>query len=202
MPTHIHAQVSWQVGSALPRDVMTIDPTFRHHAVLPGDDPNWQNLADDLSNALDAWLPQPTGRQQTVKLYEIGLPEPNRPKAIKVLKAGQFAEGSVPREIAMCLSFYGGQNTPRQRGRLYIPFWALSSGSTVGVRPTQAVIDKCAELGPILANLGGANVDWIVWSRKNNSATQVTNYFVDDEWDTQRRRGLRPTARKAAATSG
>lgn len=202
MPTHIRAQISWSVGTMLPRDVMTIDPCFRHHAVLPGDDPNWQNLADDLGNALDAWLPQPAGRQQVVKLYEIGQPQPNRPRAIHVLHANQSPEGSVPREICLCLSFNGGQNTPRQRGRLYLPFWAVSNGATVGVRPTQAHMDKLATLPPVFANLGGANVDWIVWSVVNASATQVSSWFVDDEWDTQRRRGLRPTARVAGSTTG
>jgi hypothetical protein len=202
VPTHIRAQVSWNVGTLLPRDVMQITPCFRHHAVLPFDDPNWDQLASDLGTALDTWLPQPAGRQQTIKLYEIGQPEPNRPKATHVLHTNQSPEGSVPREVALCLSFHGGKNTKRERGRLYLPVWAVTNSASIGVRPVQATIDKCAELPAVFANLGGANVDWIIWSTMDNKAVQVTDWYVDDEWDTQRRRGLRSTQRKAGTTSG
>jgi hypothetical protein len=181
---------------------MQITPCFRHHAVLPFDDPNWEQLAGDLGNALDTWLPQPTGRQQTIKLYEIGQPEPNRPKATHVLKANQSAEGSAPREVCLCLSFHGGKNTKRERGRLYLPLWAVTSTTSVGVRPQAPAIAKAAELPAVLAGLGGANVDWIIWSPTDNKAVQVTDWYVDDEWDTQRRRGLRPTTRTTGTTSG
>jgi hypothetical protein len=61
---------------------------------------------------------------------------------------------------------------------------------------------KVMALGPIFANLGGSDVDWIVWSRKNHTATKVQNYWVDDEWDTVRSRGLKRSTRQVATTSG
>jgi hypothetical protein len=137
-----------------------------------------------------------------VKLYQLGQPAPNRPKATKTLNPANASEAGIFREMACCLSFYGGPNAPRNRGRLYVPAFLVFSGTTPGVRPTDTIRDKVGELAPILAGLGGINVDWIVWSPTNTAATKVDHWFVDDEWDVQRRRGLRPTTRTAGTTGG
>lgn len=205
MPTHMRASISYQVDSLLPRDAHTINPCFRHSAILPGDDPSWQSLADDLAAAVQSYSTSGTSRQLTVKLYEIKDPvagQPNRPKATKVLNPAVAAPLTYPGEIALCLSFYGGQNGPHQRGRLYVPVFMINSSGPGGVRPSLA--DRNRNLGweSRFSALGGPNVDWIVWSQTNKAATQVTNVFCDDEWDVQRRRGLKYTVRTAATTSG
>lgn len=200
MPTHIRALCGWQVGSALPRDVMQITPCFRHQAVLPFDDPNWQDLADDLADGLQTWA-SVAKRQLTVKLYQIGEPIPNRPKATALRDAGSLAETGTPRELAICLSFYGGPNAPWNRGRLYLPFHMLGMSSP-GPRPDSSMRTKAGALAPTLAGLGGVDVDWIVWSPTRGQATRVENWFVDDEWDVQRRRGLKPTTRTTGTTGG
>jgi hypothetical protein len=202
MPTHIRAMCQWQIGSALPRDVMQITPTFRHQQVLPVDGgPEWDDLADDLADGLDSW--GGATQQITVKLYQIGLPKPNRPKATSVRRAGTIPAGNVPRELAVCLSFNGGQNAPRQRGRLYIPA-QLAGGvpSQMQVRVPTESRDKVALLPALFAGLGGIDVDWIVWSPTNSSATKVERWFVDDEWDVIRKRGLQPINRNVGTTGG
>jgi hypothetical protein len=204
MPTHIRAQCSWQVGSTLPRDRVQITPCFRHQLGIIEGAPDWQTLADDLHAGLTGWASPVIGNSNelTVKLYEIGKPPPNRPQATKVSALPNAAEASIFREMACCLSFYGGSNNPNQRGRLYIPLFLASSGTTPGVRPSTTVRDKIGTLAPIFAGLGGVNVDWIVWSPTKQAATRVTNWWVDDEFDVQRRRGLRPTARTSGTTGG
>lgn len=202
MPTHILAQCCWQTGSMLPRDMHCITPTFRVQAdwdPLGGTD--WDNLANDLANALIAWGTASTNKQLTVRLYLIGGTKPNRPKATVIKNPGLSAEPTIPRELALCLSFYGGQNDRTQRGRLYLPAWLIGATSP-GARPTATDRTRAEGLVSPLASLGGVNVDWIVWSRKLSAATKVTNYWVDDEWDVQRRRGLRPTTRTAGTTGG
>jgi hypothetical protein len=37
--------------------------------------------------------------------------------------------------------------------------------------------------------------NWVVWSRKLKQANGVNHYWVDDEWDTVRSRGMRSTKR-------
>lgn len=202
MAEHIRAQIGWQVGSNLPRDVMQITPCFRAQADLDPAGTAYQDLADDLLDVIDTWTGAAT-RQITVKLYKIGEAKPNRPKATSVKYAGTNAEANCPRELAVCLSFNGGQNAPRQRGRLYLPAFLTANLATgVPVRPTLTIRDKVGALAPAFAALGGINIDWIVWSPTNSSATKVSNWFVDDEWDAQRRRGLKPTARSAGTTGG
>jgi hypothetical protein len=199
MPTHIRAMCQWQVGSALPKDVMQITPCFRADAVFPGDDPTWTDLADDLADGLNTWA-DTLKRQLTVKLYDIAGTKPNRPKATAVRDVGHIDESPFPRELALCLSFYGGPNAPKNRGRLYVPLQFFSS-TNPGPRPTPTHRTKVGDLAAIFAGLGGIGVDWIVWSPTVDAATAVENWFVDDEWDVQRRRGLRPTTRTTGTTS-
>ena len=200
MPTHIRALVSWAVNSTLPRDAQMITPCFRAQSGFVSDSPDWDALAGDLATALDGWQVAPK-RQLTVKLYEIGLPKPNRPKATVVKNVGVASAAGVPSELALCLSFNGGPNGPSNRGRLYLPV-SVFYPTPPGARPATELMTKVGDLAPIFSSLGGANVDWIVWSPTKKAATRVERWFVDDEWDTQRKRGLRSTTRVAASTSG
>jgi hypothetical protein len=202
LPTHIRMQVSWNVGSSAPRDVMQITPCFRAQEDWSPGGTDYEDLAQDLADALDTW--NANDRKLTVKAYKIQDPvpgEPHRPEAIATTSQTSILEAPIFREQALCLSFYGGQNGPRQRGRLYLPAFMLSVGQP-DVRPSTAFQQKALDLVPIFAGLGGSNVDWIVWSPTNKSATKVTNAYVDDEWDVQRRRGLRPVTRLEATTGG
>jgi len=206
--TRIRAMCQWNVGTTLPRDVMQITPCFEHDDIgglLDG--PGYQTLAADLCLALSNKVG--ADKQLTVKLYDIaedahkgdGKP-PNRPKATAVRNVGNSAESTQPRELALCLSFYGGSNAPHQRGRLYIPAGLLMAAGALAVRPSAGILTTLGGWNTVFASLGGANVDWIVWSPTRNTATKVTNWYVDDEWDVQRRRGYKPTTRTVGTTSG
>lgn len=189
----------------LPRDVMSINPCFRHQTDLSIGGVEWAPLAQDLADGLATWSISPATRQLTVKLYKIEDPvagEPHRPQATVTKAAGTFLPTPGPGEIAVCLSFYGGSNAPYNRGRLYIPFAAFSGSAPAGSRPSAANRTKVGDLVPLFAGLGGVNVDWIVWSPTKKAATKVDHWWVDDEWDTQRRRGLKPTTRTAGTTGG
>jgi hypothetical protein len=202
MPTHIRAQCIWQMESLLPRDAVMINPCFRHNPIggwLPA---NAQQLADDLAAALKAWEVGPTLHQLTVKLYDIEGTKPVRPMATKVLTPNTAMGWSVPPELSCCLSFYGGVNRPDQRGRLYIPVQKSDTASAAAPRPTSTIRTKIGALAPIFAGLGGIDVDWIVWSKTQQHATQVTNWFVDDDWDVVRSRQSRPSTRTAGTTGG
>lgn len=201
MPTHIKALVSWQVGTGQPRDAHMITPSFRHQTDLLDFDVGWQGLADDLHAAVKGWTTFAGNRSLTVKLYRIGGAKPNRPQAIKSDNVAIFPEVSMPRELAVCLSFYGGQNRADQRGRLYVPAWVCTTAAPQ-VRPHSAYTDVVKALPPLLAALGGVNVDWGVWSPTRNAFTRAEKWYVDDEWDVQRRRGLVPTTRALVSTSG
>jgi len=187
-------QTTFYRDSTLPADGMTITPHFDVGGLGP---PDIQALCDDLATALEAW-DNLTG-QLVVKAYDAQGTPPVYPVGETTRNIGLAPATSSVRETAVCLSFFAGQNRPRNRGRLFIP--TVITGVTVAAsRPTAAIQQKVADLVPIFTNLGGTNVDWCVYSRLDNVARSVTNWWVDNAWDTVRSRGLRPTARLEGTT--
>jgi hypothetical protein len=186
-------QTYWQWDSAFPRDRFMINPVF--NMLLPSPDPD--ALCEDLATALKTHFA--TVCELRVKAYDCQAAKPVYPSGDALRDQGLLQTSGVPRELAVCLSFYSQRNEPRKRGRIFVPAQLL--GGTMGNRPSVAQRDKVAALGPIFANLGGVDVDWSVFSKRDNQARAVTNYYVDDEWDVQRSRGLRSTARTTGTTS-
>jgi len=188
-------QVAFARDTTLPADQLIITPHFVINGVLVDPD----QLCEDLATALDAW-DSGTG-QLNVKAYDAQGTPPVYPVGDATRNVGAAPLSSGVREAAVCLSFYADQNRPRKRGRLYIPATLLGN-VTAAARPSGPARQLVADLVPIFANLGGANVDWVVFSRADNTARKVTNWWVDDAWDIQRSRGLRTTARLEGTTSG
>jgi hypothetical protein len=182
-------QTSIWYDSTLPRDAMVMTPHFNDSGV--GTDP--QGLCEDLADIIDNIA---NGTPQiVVRAYDAQGTPPVFPQGTAERNVGLSPASSGPREVALCLSFRGEQNVATQRGRLYMPMSWISASPPSGVRPAQLIIDT----GPLfvtgLTNLGGADVDWVVYSRKLDEAFPVKHWWVDDEWDTVRRRGLRATTR-------
>jgi len=130
------------------------------------------------------------------KAYRLSDAKPRFP--ISVREPAPGADNATgPHEVALCLSYFAGQNRPRTRGRIYLgPFTAASVSAE---RPNQFLITNCLNLGRALADVGGVNVDWNMRSVKDNALRKITGIWVDDEWDTQRSRGLRATSRQTAS---
>src|SRR4051812_9809811 len=190
MPTHALVQVAQKWDSALSRDSIVNTLAYRWA------DFTIQDAASLANNVLDAYEAAftPTGFPEfTAKVYDLEGTPPVLPMATVTRRPGVHSATADPREVSLCLSFAGGQFQPRQRGRIYLHTAFL--GSSIDLRPTPAHRDWLINLGKQLHAVGGANVDWIVWSRVNRSATSVSKIWVDDEWDTQRSRGLRATTR-------
>jgi hypothetical protein len=186
-------QCSWAADSALPRDRLVITPHVNDGGV--GSDP--QGLCDDLLAALTGW--QAFSGEVSVRAYDAQGTVPVYPAGSAVANSGLFQARDVIREVALCLSFYSERNIPRRRGRLYLPLPLI--GAAPGIRPTAGHFEAASGLATILQELGGPDVDWCVYSRTDDVARPVTNWWVDNEWDVQRSRGLRATARTTGTTS-
>lgn len=190
-------QTSFGADSPDARDRFVITP----HVNEEGLTTSAQNLCDDWAAWLDVWLPG-SDRQIEVTAYDAQGTPPVFPQGYTILHAGLFPASFCPREVACCLSFYSTRNLPRQRGRLYIPMALIVPSLNINqARPTGSIQAKVGELAAGLQELGDTEVDWSVYSRVDDDARPVTNWYVDDEWDTIRSRGLRPTARLAGSTS-
>jgi hypothetical protein len=180
------AQIGFPLDSGLPRDVVTINPHYS------GD--NAQGLADALKANLIANANVAALYPFTIKVYDAQKAPPSFPLG-SASNGTSFTSASIPRELALCLSYYAGVNRPRYRGRLYIP-GALAGATNPVLRPTAGQIAKALSFGPTLGKNLPSGHSWCVWSKTDKVARNVSNFWVDDEWDIVRSRGMKGTTRQ------
>lgn len=170
--------------------------------VVPGDeDPRQlaQDAAELWSTAL--LIPSPLTRIRC-RAYDMADATPREVKGEHVLTRAPNGV-MAPREVACCLSYYADRNLPRQRGRIYIgPF----NTGAMAMRP-DAVIGSLQTLAEGISGLGGANVQWVQHHAspiqgEPGTFKNVTDYWIDNEWDTVRSRGLKGTSRTTGTVSG
>ena len=159
-----------------------------------------QQLCADLVNVYQSACLSPTVREVRATCYLVG-PPPQYPVAQVIENEGIAPATASNRELACCLSYYNVRSDPRKRGRLYLPV-PIMGISVSGPRPAQTLIDKGFALADGLSALGGADVDWVVYSPTTKQHWDVQGVWVDDAWDVVRSRGLRPTTRAEHAVSG
>jgi hypothetical protein len=119
----------------------------------------------------------------------------------------------MPLEVASCLSYSGVLGLPpytgpfpkaaRRRGRIY--FGPLNSGAydfdTGNGRPvvSENFRNNLSSAAVVLAQgintLDAGNQRWCVWSRTGSHAIAIDRGYVNNDFDTQRRRGSGETAR-------
>jgi hypothetical protein len=184
-------QMSFGGDTALLKD--RIVNTFHLNDGGVGSDP--ENLATDAVAVFQQWYG--TTRYASCTVYEVAGPPPHYPVAFHEVNNGQTPSSTGPREVALCLSYYAERNLPRQRGRIFlcVPF---NNGITINERPSTPVQQLVMDLGQSIADLGGVDVDWQVYSPTTQTSKNVTNIWCDNEWDTIRSRGLQPSNRLEA----
>lgn len=138
---------------------------------------------------------------RTIKLYNAADPKPRLPLRVDVSNAPSQGAGSFPGEVALVLSFRSstpsGVPLRRRRGRIYLG--PLSDSTTLvtrtggDVRPSlmarQTVVQAAARM------MNDPSVDWATFSTVDGQTSNVLSGFVDDSYDTQRRRGTAATTR-------
>jgi hypothetical protein len=123
------------------------------------------------------------------------------------------AGDGLPSECAVCLSFEGelgsGLNRARRRGRLYIGPLSNAVASTVTgyVVVASPAVGTIIDAAEVMRASGGLDFVWSVFSPTAAGAqpwssgallaatTYVDHGWVDNAFDTQRRRGTAPQAR-------
>lgn len=184
MPIY-HAAINFTMDTLLPRDVVSIHPHFQSG---PG---NGQTIADNLKTQIKA-VAGLNSVPFAIKVYDAQAPKPNYPLGTAT-NAGTAPTSVIPREIALCLSYYSGQNIPGRRGRLYLP--QLLFGGGAAIRPTATQTTAVRDFANVFKTGYPASTKWCVFSRRQNAAYDIDNYWVDDEWDVVRSRGLKGTTR-------
>lgn len=166
------------------------------------------SITTALSTFYTAVMPQlsstlnPTAAK--VRFYNMGDSEPRAPYADNFLTIGATTGPLTgPPEIACVLSFQGdresGVRQGRRRGRIYLGplgYTGLGNAETINV----STVDAIAAAGGALMDASDASStwSWVVYSQVPGHLawTVVTNGWVDNAFDVQRRRGIDPTYRK------
>ncbi len=193
----IRVQVITRKAGALAEDHIVNTVFFDDFNLEPGGT-NWQSFANDVRERFRLRTSGiGLGYGVETKVYDLADAKPRPIKAVGAwAQGGQTASGAVPREVALCLSYFSERNLPRFRGRLYIGPWNFADE-----RPNTSQITSLVTLANDLANIGGIDVDWGLWSTTRNQFSKITAGWVDNEWDTQRSRGMKPTTRTNFTTN-
>lgn len=137
------------------------------------------------------------------KVYDMADAVPRAPKIDSSFNLAVAPTGNpLPPEVAVCVSFQGvrqsGASQARRRGRIYLPFLNTSAIGADG-RPTSTTLDRIRNAADVLvtaSKTGSATWNWVVRSEAGGGAVvSVSDGWVDNEWDTQRRRGRVPVVR-------
>jgi len=148
----------------------------------------------------------------TVDYFDLQEAEPRVPFASQDIVAGYGSGTCLPLDVSMCLSFSGnvvsGGNRARRRGRIYLPTFLSTMLEEGGnrVRWTAAARTEIALAASTFADTiesGGTDSRWAVFSPTTvaeggslqDAMTAVREGWVDDEPDTQRRRGTKSSER-------
>jgi hypothetical protein len=162
-----------------------------------------------LENFYDALQPYMsslyTWQAARVKLYNMADPIPRVPIFdLPLGLTGSFPLNTLPQEVALCLSFQGakisGENQARRRGRIFLGPFSSSAADTGTGRPEDDLITAVSDTANTLLTTSNAATGWkwaviSVTGPTAPNATVVTNGWVDNAWDTQRRRGNKAGAR-------
>lgn len=209
----ISLQVRIPTDSNLPEDVVV-------HSWAASGTQNAEDMAVTFAARLQAFYTATTGpttarigtylsgwlnlAAATIRAYDIADPEPRVPVLDSPFNIGPNVTSSsgMPNEVACCLSFYAGVesgvNAARRRGRVYLgPLNNTAASATAGSNnvPLGTFLADCNLRAKALCDASTEACFWGVWSRTDNVVRRVTGGWMDNAWDTQRRRGEKASTR-------
>lgn len=212
IPNGIRAQLILQGKSGLPEDRFVTTWAF-----LRGTGVSYEDAAPLVAQTMDGFMmgTRDSGRDLEsylspavktgtgaviVKTYDLGQPPPREPDEFLLdIVAAPSSSNGIPAEVAVCGSFYSFRNLPRSRGRIYWgPFntGVLMNGTNGRVKPDTVFVDTLAQsLDAVKTQSQATGLTWCILSQRDAELKPVTNGWVDDAFDTQRRRGEEPISR-------
>lgn len=204
MATTYAFQISMPVTDLLPRNRF-VNHIHMEHVTGGLLDTDLKGITDALAALYQARYGNAT-KEVDVRAYDTDA-VPNYPRAQTVVNAGQFWTIGSPREVALCLSYSGpNRGNKNERGRIFLcP--ALHAGTlTLSARPDTQQMTWAAEWytkpNESFPDIGGIDWKFGVWSPTLKKFRQSTQWWVDDEWDTLRSRGLRASTRQSGNREG
>ena len=217
------AQITLARTSGLSEDVVVNVLHFEGDDLAPTPDrQRWDDLAPGLSQrlvtfyqAIDPYYSAALAASgHTVRLYDMSDPKPRVPRFEQAFVLSTGAD-TMPSEVALCLSFQAaktsGEKQSRRRGRIYLgPFarLAMAAGQVAGDnRPAANMITEVLAAADVMATGINGSARLAIFSPTtlagggtiDDAWTDASELWIDNAWDTQRRRGARATTRSTAA---
>lgn len=157
----------------------------------------WQTYMDALRNYFPGTVAE-TGH--SLKIYDLADAEPRAPVSDLPWEFSSAPTGdTLPAEVALCISYrstlISGSEPARRRGRMY--HGPINATINDGGRPGAVALGNFVDFfEAFTADLNTAGAYFVVYSRTDEQQYQVTYAWADNSFDTQRRRGVAPTARE------
>jgi hypothetical protein len=201
---NIRAMVILNMTSSLPRDAC-VNTWYCQGVSDPSTCVAFGNALGTFYDSISGVLARDIGPATSrIKFYDMGQAKPRAPIHEMALAMGAAPVNTpLPHELACCLSFQGervsGVPQARRRGRVYLgPLGSntLTSNGTLSTTETDVIRDAAEVL--LTASTEAASWSWVVFSERSDpdAIAFVTNGWVDDAFDVQRRRGVDPTTRQ------
>lgn len=212
MPEHVIVQHAIHGKSGLAQD-RYVNTFHLDTGVVPNTFPEiallfptfWSSVPTGESFGLKTLMsPLLNGVPATVSFYAQSDPKPRTPRYVYQYTFSTVTTNTpLPSEVAICLSYrarvVSGQNKARRRGRIYLgplsnaPINNVNPGSDAGLEDNiGSIITKAA--AEFCAKLNTAGAKWVVWSEMDQAMNEIEVFSVDNAFDTQRRRGMAPSA--------
>lgn len=201
----LRCQVVIPASSAVPADACVNNWGFQTPAT---DTATFTAITTALKTFYDAWSGyRATGmnwQAARAKFYNMSDPKPRVPLSDTVIGLSSAVQTStLPREVACCLSFQiqraSGVNMRRGRGRVYLGPFALTAQTSTSGRPDNNFMTalRTAAQAMLDAAVTDPAYEWAIVSEASGTAVAlpVHDGWIDDAFDTQRRRGIAPSSR-------
>lgn len=193
-------QFSLATITGLPEDRITNtwhydDAETENHAGIFAE---FQAFYEDILTLFSGWMVQ---NGHVAKAYRVSDPEPRAPVYEVTFNFTSAPSGNtLPPECCIVLSYQADQLSgvpqARRRGRVYLGALDVSSIDTSGNFTSATIVDvQQAADGLLDASLTSTGWRWATHSQVTGTGAEVSNGWVDNAVDIQRRRGRSSTSR-------
>lgn len=155
-------------------------------------------VGSGVSNSAYSWT------NARVKWYDLATPQPRVPYEVSMPINVSPTATVIPSEVSAVASFQANREAgvpqSRRRGRIYLgglnAAWFVPSTSSTPARLEPAMLTRCATAFEAFRDqVGATSARWAVWSPTDQAASLITNGWMENDPDTQRRRGGKASLR-------
>jgi hypothetical protein len=190
----------WKAGAAEVGDPLSAAAAVTDFYNGLGTGANLQN--SKIGSYLSAWVQ----RSAELRVYNMADEKPRVPTIVPITLPAVAGAGGLPEEVALTVTLKGNPpDTARRRGRIYVgPLITgamLDATASIPARPAAIFITDLVKAASRLTTATALALRWSIRSSMPEENYVVINGgYIDNAFDTQRRRGPDPSLRTLFTT--